>query len=67
MSQQDKLQKIPFWNVNIPQDQWTNECPSYLAACDEFDQRILGTPDAEYSRLSWEEVKEVISKKEFHS
>jgi len=55
-------QEIPFWNVNIPQDQWTLECPFYLAACDESDRRQLSIPDAEYPRMSWEDVKDVISK-----
>jgi len=66
MSQQHPQADIPFWNVNIPADQWTIECPPYLAACDEFDRKQLGIPDQDYPRMSWSEVKDVISKQHTH-
>jgi hypothetical protein len=51
---------LPFWLVNIPRDEWPTECPDFLRDCGEKDRRIIGTPNAEYKRLSWEEVKHLI-------
>jgi hypothetical protein len=52
---------LPFWLVNVPRDQWPSSCPEFLKNCGEKDRRIIGTPDSEYRRLSWEECGEIIS------
>lgn len=52
---------LPFWLVNVPRDQWPTECPEFLKVCGEKDQRIIGTPDEEYTLLTWEEVRELVS------
>ena len=52
---------LPFYNVNVPKSQWTAECPEFLTECGEKDRRIIGTLDSEYKRLTWDEVKEIIS------
>ncbi|KAF2708176.1 hypothetical protein K504DRAFT_534817 [Pleomassaria siparia CBS 279.74] len=57
MSHQEPL---PFWLVNVPREQWTEECPEFLKECGEKDRSIIGTPDSEYKRLSWDQVKEII-------
>ncbi|MCJ1329348.1 hypothetical protein MMC10_006027 [Thelotrema lepadinum] len=49
-----------YWNVNIPPDEWTIECPEYIRNQREKDVKILSTPNAEYRRLSWQEVRELI-------
>ena len=49
-----------YWNVNIQADEWTVECPEYLRGQPEKNVGILSTPDAEFTRSSWEEVKELI-------
>lgn len=51
---------LPFWLVNVPRDQWPSECPDFLKELGEKDRRIIGTPDKEYRRLSWEECVELI-------
>ncbi|ORX97807.1 hypothetical protein BCR34DRAFT_160100 [Clohesyomyces aquaticus] len=51
---------LPFWLVNVPKDQWPSDCPEFLKECGEKDRRIIGTPDAEYKRLSWDEVTDII-------
>ncbi len=63
MAATDKNSDIPFWNVNVPSDQQTDECPDFLryAFENEPDRITLATPDAEYSRLSWPDVKELIN------
>jgi hypothetical protein len=52
---------LPFWLVNVPRDQWPIECPEFLAVCSDKDKEIIGTPDAQYTLLTWEEVKEIVS------
>ena len=53
--------QLPFWNVNVPRDLWTDECPEFLRECGEKDRRIIGTPNADYVPLTWDEVKTIIS------
>jgi hypothetical protein len=54
-------EELPFWLVNVPRDQWPAECPEFLRDAGEKDRRIIGTPDSDYKRLSWQEVQEIIS------
>ncbi|KAF5018651.1 hypothetical protein F66182_9356 [Fusarium sp. NRRL 66182] len=51
---------LPFWNCNIPEEQWTIDCPAFLQNLSEKDRGILSTPDAEYHIYSWDEVREII-------
>jgi hypothetical protein len=51
---------LPFWNMNIPEDQRTEECPDFLQGLHKKDQGILSTPDQEYHIFSWAEVREII-------
>ena len=54
-------EELPFWLVNVPWDQWPAECPDFLRDVGEKDRMIIGTPDSDYKRLSWQEVQEIIS------
>lgn len=40
-------EQLPFWKVNVPQEQWTDECPDFLRACSEKDKGIIGMRDEE--------------------
>lgn len=51
---------LPYWQVNVPTDQRSIECPGFLGDANEKDQKILATPDSEFRRLSWPEVQELI-------
>ncbi|CAI6337831.1 unnamed protein product [Periconia digitata] len=51
---------LPFWMVNVPRDQWTDECPEFLSDCGDKDRRIIGTPDSDYRTLTWDEVRDLI-------
>jgi len=55
-------ESTPFWNMNIPASHHTKECPDYLqyAFKNAKDHEILSTPDAQYQRMSWPEVQQVI-------
>lgn len=56
-----KEESLPFWKVNVAQEQWPCECPDFLSNVSAKDQRIIGTPDEEYALLTWAEVQRVVS------
>jgi hypothetical protein len=56
-----KEDSLPFWKVNVPREQWPAECPDFLKNITQKDQRIIGTPDEDYTLLSWPEVRELVS------
>lgn len=53
---------LPFWLVNVPRDQWPDECPEFLKDCGDKDRGIIGTPDSEYRTMDWDEVQDLIRK-----
>ncbi|KAH0124604.1 hypothetical protein KCU67_g17702, partial [Aureobasidium melanogenum] len=53
-------ESLPYWQVNVPADQRSDECPDFLRDANEKDRKILATPDSEFRRLSWPEVQELI-------
>ena len=54
--------KTPFWNVNVPPDQHTQDCPDYLeyALHNDKDRGILSTPDEQHQQQSWQVVTTLI-------
>ena len=58
----DGKEDIAFWNLNIPPEQHTKECPDYLeyALTNDKDRALLSTPNSEYQRQSWDEVRNII-------
>lgn len=53
-------EEIAWWNFNVPLNQQTQTCPDSLLKLGEKDKRLIGTWDADYERLTWDEVKELI-------
>lgn len=55
-------QKEDFWNVNIPSESHTKDCPDFLqyAFENDKDRMILSTLDADYQRHSWPDVQQLI-------
>ncbi|KAH0365696.1 hypothetical protein KCU65_g5964, partial [Aureobasidium melanogenum] len=51
---------LPYWQVNVPPEHRSDECPDFLRDANEKDQKILATPDYEFRRLSWPEVQDLI-------
>ncbi|MCJ1292489.1 hypothetical protein MMC34_004040 [Xylographa carneopallida] len=51
---------LPYWLVNVSQDQWPKECPEFLVNANPKDRGILSTLDSEYTRQTWEEVQQII-------
>ena len=52
---------LPYWLVNVPKEQWPSSCPEFLVNANAKDRAILSTLDSDYHRLTWSEVKEIIS------
>ena len=55
MQQADDL---PYWQVNVPEEDRTEACPEFLQNLSAKDVGILSTPDHEYHILTWPEVQE---------
>jgi hypothetical protein len=53
---------LPYWLVNVPPEEWPNECPEALRDMSEKNIGILATWDSDYTRSTWEEVKYLIGK-----
>ena len=58
----DETSKLPYWLVNVPRNEWLAECPECLKSISDKDRGIIGTEDAAWHRMSWADVREVISK-----
>ncbi|KAH0543544.1 hypothetical protein FGG08_002105 [Glutinoglossum americanum] len=54
------IEKLPFWLVNIPTDEWPTECPDYLVNTNAKDREILSTRDEDFQRHTWQEVRTII-------
>ncbi|KAI1737320.1 hypothetical protein F4680DRAFT_218715 [Xylaria scruposa] len=51
---------LPYWQVNIPEDERTEDCPEFLRALSAKDKGIINTPDEEYHVHTWPEVQKLI-------
>lgn len=60
MPHSEKEQDLPYWQVNVPEDKRTEECPEYLKDMNEKDIGILSTWDEDYERMSWPHVVDMI-------
>ncbi|KAI1640413.1 hypothetical protein F4809DRAFT_589973 [Biscogniauxia mediterranea] len=52
---------LPYWQVNVPEAERTEECPEYLVGLSPKDEGIIGTPDAEYRASTWAEVRALVA------
>lgn len=52
---------FPYWNVNVPESQQTEECPEFLRNLSEKDRGILSTPDSAYRLETWPEVQKIVA------
>lgn len=53
---------VKYWNSNIPQSDWTAECPHYLVGTSEKNKHILSGRDEDFMNFTWPEVKHLIGK-----
>ncbi|RYP31878.1 hypothetical protein DL767_005522 [Monosporascus sp. MG133] len=54
------LDTVPYWQVNIPDEERTDECPEFLRNLSVKDIGIISTPDSEYRASTWEEVQKLV-------
>ncbi|RYO74812.1 hypothetical protein DL764_010695 [Monosporascus ibericus] len=54
------LDTVPYWQVNIPDEERTDECPEFLRNLSLKDIGIISTPDSEYRASTWEEVQKLV-------
>ncbi|KAI1103307.1 hypothetical protein F4804DRAFT_310353 [Jackrogersella minutella] len=52
---------LPYWQVNVPESERTEECPEFLRALSAKDVGIIGTPDAAYQAATWAEVQGIVA------
>ncbi|KAH8157298.1 hypothetical protein CIB48_g10954 [Xylaria polymorpha] len=51
---------LPYWQVNVPEDERIEECPEFLRTLSAKDLGIISTPDEEYHFSTWPEVQKLI-------
>lgn len=51
---------LPYWQVNVPEDERTAECPEFLREINVKDKGIIGTPDEEQRLSTWPEAQKLI-------
>jgi hypothetical protein len=56
-----EIETLPYWLVNVPQEQWPAECPEWLRNLEPRAIEVLSTLDGAYKKHDWEMVKETIS------
>ncbi|KAI0482377.1 hypothetical protein GGR56DRAFT_184017 [Xylariaceae sp. FL0804] len=52
---------LPYWQMNVPEDERTQDCPVFLRALSPKDIGIISTPDSEYHVSTWPEVREIVA------
>ncbi|KAI0852507.1 hypothetical protein F5Y00DRAFT_226804 [Daldinia vernicosa] len=52
---------LPYWQVNVPENERTEECPEFLRSLSVKDIGIIGTPDSEYTVSTWPEVQNIVA------
>lgn len=55
-------EKLPYWLVNIPKDQWPAECPDFLLEISSRDRKMISMPNEDFHRLTWPEVQKIIGR-----
>lgn len=52
--------KVPYWRVNVPKDEWPDTCPDFLLNTEDKGKMVLATKDEDYHILTWDEVETVV-------
>ena len=48
--------KLPYWQVNVPPQDRTVECPPHLRNLPARDIEILSTPDSSFTLMTWTDL-----------
>ncbi|KAI0385812.1 hypothetical protein F5Y04DRAFT_244705 [Hypomontagnella monticulosa] len=52
---------MPYWHVNVPEHERTEECPEFLSSLSAKDSGHIGTPDSQYRLTTWPEVQNIVA------
>ncbi|KAK0618346.1 hypothetical protein B0T17DRAFT_509890 [Bombardia bombarda] len=52
---------LPYWQVNVPKHQRTDECPPGLRGVSDKDRAIIGTPNCQYQVDTWPVVQKRVA------
>ncbi|ROT40127.1 hypothetical protein SODALDRAFT_358647 [Sodiomyces alkalinus F11] len=52
---------LPYWQVNVPPEERSDECPEALQHLSAKDVGILSTPDDAYNSQTWPEVRQLVA------
>ncbi|KAF2666401.1 hypothetical protein BT63DRAFT_458762 [Microthyrium microscopicum] len=55
--------KIEYWNVNIPVEEHTVDCPDFLLDCPPHEVTVLSTPEDEFVFTTWNDVTDALEGK----
>ena len=58
------MDQTPFWNINVPPELHTMDCPSFLAYAfaNDKDRLMLSTLDKDFKFLGWSGVVDLIQR-----
>jgi hypothetical protein len=51
----------PYWNINVPKNQHTHECPEGLLNLSDKDRGIISTADSQYHVQTWADVRDFVA------
>ena len=51
---------LPYWLINISEDQRPEKCPDFLLDISDRNKAIVSVPENEFHRLTWMEVQEIV-------
>jgi hypothetical protein len=52
---------LPYWQVNVPPEHRTAECPECLRNLSAKDLGIISTPDSEFTVFRWPQVQQLVA------
>ncbi|KAI1376338.1 hypothetical protein F4677DRAFT_88933 [Hypoxylon crocopeplum] len=55
------IDKLPYWQVNVPESERTEDCPEFLSSLSVKDIGVISTPDSEYHVSTWSEVQKIVT------
>ncbi|MCJ1457826.1 hypothetical protein MMC28_008195 [Mycoblastus sanguinarius] len=60
MTEAKENAKLPYWQVNVPENQRPATCPQFLREIGTRNEEMISVPEDEFHRLTWPEVQELI-------
>jgi hypothetical protein len=62
MPKLEAKEPLPYWLNNVPEHQRPATCPEFLLDISDRNKGMISLPEAEFHRLTWPEVQELISR-----